>query len=314
MFRTRALLIASLLAFCARLAPAQEQPAPTAQAAPEDKPLPDIASLIARAKANQSHIEEVRKNYLCTMTSIVDDFDSKGTKKGTHTDIFQIFFVDKVEIHQHTQHDGKPLSDSDAKKEQERVDKEIAEIKSGTRKPPTGQINLGTSTLLKVAAFTNPRRIEIDGRPTIAFDYKGDPHAKTANYGEEIASKLTGTVWFDEEDAAVRKLNGVLQENFHVAGGLLVNVKKDSHFEITTQRVNGEIWFTHTVTAHIDGRLLLFKGFDSDPNITFSDYRKMKTSVTITQGNHIIGDDGQPVPDVLDDTPPTPTPVSPPKP
>ncbi len=261
------------------------------------KPMPDIASLLSRAKANQSHIEEVRKNYLCTMTSIVDDYDSKGTKKGTHTDVFQVFFVDKVEIHQHTMHDGKPLSEGDAKKEEKRVQKEIAEIKSGKRQNRSGRVNLGASTLLKVAAFSNPRRIEMDGRPTLVFDYKGDPKAKTANIGEEVASKLTGSVWIDEEDAAVRKLNGTLEENFHVAGGILVNVKKDSHFEITQEHVNGEIWFTHSVTAHIDGRFLLFKGFDSDPNVTFSDYRKMKTNITITPGNHVIGPDGEPLPD-----------------
>jgi len=323
MLCSRTLGILLLVGTVTGIARAQDTSAPAATTLPsanptthtDDKPLPDITSLIARAKANQAHLEEIRKNYLCTLTSIVDDFDSKGTKKGTHTDVYQVFFVDKFQINQHTMHDGKPLNESEARKEQERVDKEIAEIKAGKRKP--NQNNSGYITmLLKVATFSNPRRVDMDGRSTIAFDYTGDPHAKTSDVAEVIASHLAGTVWIDEQDAAIHKLNGTLEENFHVAGGLLVNVKKDSHFEIMTEHVNGEIWFTHTLVAHVDGHILLFKGFDSDPNITFSDYRKMKTSVTISPGNHVIGPDGEPLPEVIDSDPtanPQPGPPTTPK-
>ena len=120
---------------------------------------------------------------------------------------------------------------------------------------------------------------------------------------------LTGHIWIDEVDAATARIEGELQENFHVAGGLLVNVKKGSKFAIDYTQVNGEIWFTHVLDAHADGRILLFKGFDGNAHITFSDYRKLKTSITIQPGVRLIDENGQPVPDVLDPgttaTPPT---------
>ena len=50
--------------------------------------------------------------------------------------------------------------------------------------------------------------------------------------------------------------------------------------------------------AHADGRILLLKGFDGDANFTFSDYRKMKTSVTILPGSQVIGEDGKPIPNL----------------
>ena len=322
MIRFRALIAVLLVGLFTTFARGQDAPAPAsvtpssteAVSPADDKPLPDIASLIARAKANQAHLDEIRKNYLCTLTSIVDDFDSKGTKKGTHSDVFQVFFVDKLEIQQHTIHDGKPLTESEAKKEQERVDKAIAELKSGKAKPANKNVisvSAILSALLKVASFTDARRFDVESRPTIAFNYAGDPHAKTTDLIEELASRLTGTVWFDEQDGAVRKLNGKLQDNYKVGGGLLVNVKKDSQFEITTEHVNSEIWFTHTVVGHVDGHILLFKGFDTDPNWTFSDYRKMKTSVTISPGNHVIGPDGEPLPEVIEEPSANPQPNPP---
>jgi hypothetical protein len=102
--------------------------------------------------------------------------------------------------------------------------------------------------------------------------------------------ELTGTLWVDERDSAIVRLSGRLQENFHVGGGLLVNVKKGSWFDFTQAPVNGEIWFPRQFMAHVDGRFLLLKGFNGDARDTFSDYRKLKTSITILPGTRLADD------------------------
>ena len=151
------------------------------------------------------------------------------------------------------------------------------------------------SNLLKVTTFSNERRELVNGRPTIHFDYTGDPSAKASDMAQEVMKKLTGELWLDEEDATVVRLQGKLKDNFHVGGGLLVNVKAGSWFDMNTAHLNGEIWFVQHLQAHADGRFLLFKGFNGDANITFSDYRKMKTGVTILPGSQVIGEDGKPI-------------------
>src|SRR5579864_1785452 len=117
------------------------------------------------------------------MTQVADEFSSDGRKK-THTDQYQVFYVANSEILQHIAHDGKPLSPDDAKKEQERVDKLAAKLKSRENKPDKNDFHL--TGLWKVADFSNPRREIISGRPTLVFDYKGNPGAKATNLGEEI--------------------------------------------------------------------------------------------------------------------------------
>ena len=69
-----------------------------------------------------------------------------------------------------------------------------------------------------------------------------------------------------------------------------MNIKKGSWFDFTQTPVNGEIWFPAEFTAHVDGRFLLVKGFNGDARDTFSDYRKMRTSVTILPGTQILDD------------------------
>lgn len=299
---------AALFVVCLSAAPllAQETSPSVADKATE-APLPEPAQLVALMKAHSDTWRETEKNYMCKLTTVKDDFDSHGNKKGTHTDEYRVFFVERREIHQHISHDGKPLSPDEEKKEQQRVDKLIADIKAKAEKQeakPTPPPRL--AMLLKVTTLSNERRETINGRPTIIFDYTGNPKAKADNEIEEVMKLLTGHIWIDEQDAATERLDGELQQNFHIGGGLIANVKKGGHFAIDYTRVNGEIWFTHTVEGHVDGHILLFKGFDANGRFTFSDYRKMKTSVTLQPGVRLIDANGQPIPDVLETPPASP--------
>lgn len=261
----------------------------TATTAIPDTPLPGIETLLARVRARYDALESLRKTYVCTMTQVADEFSSSGSKK-SHTDVYQAFYVANTEVLQHISRDGKPLSPDEAQKEQERVDKRVAKLKSQQNKPAKDQVHLSASRLLKLATFSNPRREVLNNRPTLVFDYTGDPHAPTKDLSDQIMRELAGTIWVDERDSAIVHLTGHLEDNFHVAGGLLVNIKKGSWFDFTQAPVNGEIWFPAQFTAHVDGRFLLFKGFNGDARDTFSDYRKLKTSMTILPGTKVVAD------------------------
>jgi hypothetical protein len=283
-----ALLLCSLPAISQIPTASAPDPSPNLSA-----PLPDIQTLLTRVRSRYIALESLRKNYICTMTQIADEFSSDGSKK-THTDQYQAFYVANTEILQHTAHDGKPLSPDDAKKEQQRVDKLVAKLKSRENKPDKDEFHL--TGLWNVATFNDPRRELINGRPTVGFDYKGNPQAKAKNLGEEIMRQLAGTLWIDERDDAIVRLEGTLQQNFHVGGGLLVNIRKGSRFNFTQSLINNEIWFPAELTAHVDGRFLLLKGFNGDGRQTFSDYRKLTTSVTILPGTQVLEETYTPTP------------------
>ena len=298
------------------IAVAQQAPASSASAAiassdaatPDlSAPLPDIQTLLTHVRTRSDALESLRKNYICTMTEVADEFSSDGSKK-THTDQYQIFYVGNTPVSQHLSRDGKPLSSEDAKKEQERVDKLVTKLKSHEDKPEKEEIHL--TAVLKAASFSNPRREIIDGRPTLVFDYKGNPDAKPSNLGEEIIRHLSGTLWIDERDEAIVRVTGNLDDNFHVGGGLFVNIKKGSWFNYNQSIVNGEIWFPSQLTLHADGRFLLLKGFNSDARQTYSDYRKLKTSVTILPGTQVLDEVESPT---ADPSPAPVTPANPPK-
>lgn len=311
--RVRSSLMIFLCAGSLGLAAQETQPAatPVAPAAAIqglEKPLPNLEALLDRVKSNADAMLELRKNYTYKETQVADEFDSKGNNKGRHTDEYQIFYVEKTQIQQHMAHDGKPLSDHDRKKEQERVDKQVVEIKAHTQRKDPHAMVLRASALIKLATVSAPRREMRNGRSTIIFDYKGNARSKADGIVEEIIKKLEGTIEVDEHDAAIVRLTGTLQMNFHVLGGLAADIQKGSHFEMNAARINDEVWFTQSFTGHGDGHILIFKGFDGDMHTTFSDYRKMRTSVTLLPGSQVIGEDGIPIPNLQ--TEPEPAPIS----
>jgi hypothetical protein len=283
----------------------------SSDAAPDlSAPLPDIETLLTRVRAHYDALDSLRKHYICTLTQVADEFSSDGSKK-THTDQYQAFYVGNTLVTQHVSRDGKPLCPDDANKEQERVDKLVARLKAHEDKPQKDEVRLSASALLKLATFTNPRREVLNGRPTLVFDYKGNPHAETHNLSDEIMRLLAGTLWVDERDEAIVRLNGTLQDNFHVGGGLLANIKKGSWFNFTQSLVNSEIWFPAEFNAHVDGRFLLVKGFNGADHDTFFDYRKLTTSVTILPGTQVLDEPGSPTPEPGNTSQPAPAPPQP---
>ena len=137
------------------------------------------------------------------------------------------------------------------------------------------------SRLLELGAFTNPRRVQLSGRDTIAVDYAGDPKAKTRNRAEEVIRDMVGTAWMDEQDHVLARVEGHFVNAFKVGGGLVVNIQKDTRFEMEQTKVNDEVW----LPAHIEGqgaaRVLLFFNFNGSLRAVESDYRKFRTTSTI---------------------------------
>ena len=254
-----------------------------------DRPLPNIALLMLDVEARQREAEKVEKDYIFHSVATGQEVDGHGAVKKTEVDEYDVFWIDGVPVRKLVKKDGKPLTDKEAQKESERIDKEAAKAKErrekedakGKASDPRGNDEVTVSRLLELGNFTNPRRIQLSGRDTIVVDYSGDPNAKTRNSFESVIRDMTGTVWVDEADKAIAKLQGQFMNNFKIGGGLLVSIQKGTSFSMEQARVNGEVWLPARVEGHGEARAFLFFKFDGNLTVVDSDYRKFKTSSTI---------------------------------
>lgn len=257
-----------------------------------DGPLPEIPMLMRAVEANQRLAEAVEQEYIYRSVATEQELDGRGRVKKTVVTASDHFWIDGVPVRRVVSRDGRELSAAESAKENERIDKDVAKARArraradaqGKESDPYGNEEITVSRLLELGAFSNPRRVELNGRPTIAVDYTGDPKAKTRNASERLILQMAGTVWVDERDRVLARVEGHFVNSFKVGGGLLVDIRKGTRFSYEQTRVNGEVWLPAEVDGEGSARVLLFVGFSGRIHAVESDYRKFRASAEILPG------------------------------
>jgi hypothetical protein len=267
-----------------------------------ERPLPEIPELMRAVEVNQRRSEAVEKDYLYRSVQTQEETDGHGGVKKTETREYDIFWVNGVPVHRMTRKNGKELSAEEQKKESEQIDKEVAKAKErrskadekGAETDPQGHDLVTVSRLLELGSFTNARRVQLNGRDTIAVDFAGDPKAKTKTRFEDVIRDLAGTAWVDEQDRMLVKAQGHFLNNFKVGGGMVVNIQKGTNFSMEQRKVNNEVWLPAMVEGQGSARALLFFSFNGRFRAVESDYRKFKATSTILPGMSTVEPEPEP--------------------
>lgn len=265
-------------------------PEPAPSTALPDQPLPDIPTLMREVEVHQRQAEAIEKDYFFREDSVFHELNGKGAIKKTEERDFEIYWLQGVRVSRLVRKDNKDLSPDDLKKEDERIDKEVAKAKerrakadaSGKESDSDGRDEITASRVLELGTFSNPRRILVAGRPTIVVDYTGNPNAKTHNAGEGAIKLLTGIVCIDEQDKFIQHAEGHFIDTFKLGGGLVADISKGTSFAATNIKINDEVWLPSHFEAHGHIRYLLFFSVNGDASIKTSGYRKFKATSTIS--------------------------------
>ncbi len=256
--------------------------AQTSAGAPSDKPLPDIPTLMRQVEAHQKASESLERDYLFHSVATAQTLDSHGSARKTETEEADIFYVAGIRVRRTTKKNGKDLSPEEQRRENESIDKRIAKAKDKQEAANQNERDVVTvSRFLELGSFNNAHRINLDGRDTIAIDFTGNPKAATKTRLEGAIREMEGTVWVDEQDRSLRKLQGHFVNAFRVGGGLLADIKKGSSFEADWAKVNSEIWLPSSASGRGDVRILLLLNFRGVFRVVNSNYRKFKATATI---------------------------------
>jgi hypothetical protein len=226
-------------------------------------------------KRNQHKLDQVGENYTFHLIRRTDGLDKKGAIVTTSTIEREVFFVNGRRIARLVKKDGKDLSASEDKAEQARVRKLVeAVMKSGRAggPPPGARLN-EISEILAVVKISNPRRVEFRGRPTLAYDFTGDPNARSHGIEQGAAKKMSGTIWFDEANRQVARFEVRFDENFHIGGGLFASVQKGTAMEVEQSPIGDGLWMQTSSAQHLDARVVLTK-LREDIHVTDFDFKK----------------------------------------
>jgi len=248
------------------------------------RPLPDIKRLLSDVQDNQKQLEGVVDQYSCTENEEERELDKNGQVKKTTVKEYMDFYLGGELVRREVKKDGKPLTTDEQKKEDGRIEKRIRDYdkkKSEGEDASKKKERIDVSTFLRSSDFTHPRWEQFRAHEVIVFDFAPNPAYKPRNKTEDLLHKLVGTLWVDDQDHQVVRLEAHLSDSFKLAGGLLASIRKGSSLVMEQAKTNGEVWLPSYVDAHFSARLLLLSSALGDYTSKFSDYKKFRVE-TVT--------------------------------
>src|SRR6267378_3780090 len=256
--------------------------------------LPDLKALFKEIDDNQKAIDKIKENYAGSQSEEETEFEGDGRVKKRESNEYTFFYLNGNEITTVVKKDGKPLSEAEQKKENEKTQKRIAELqKRETKKEAKAEKakeegksdeknEPGIEIFLRACQFVNPRRERFRGQDVLVFDFEPNPEFKAHKLVEKIAQKLAGVVWIDEKAHDVARLEAYFTGDMKIAGGLLANLQKGTSFVFEQAFVNNEVWLPTYMEAHVGVRFLLVKGIKASVVTRYWDYKKFNVETLST--------------------------------
>ena len=216
--------------------------------------------------------------------------DGTGQVKSTETKTYEVMELYGEQVQRLIAKDDKPLSEKDAAKEEEKIQKIIDKRKNESendrrkrKEKEDKDREEGRKFVHEVSDAYNFKLVGtelvggreawvIDGEPRPGFV----PHMKDARF----LSKFRGRVWIDKSDLQLARLDVECLDTFSW-GVFLARFHKGSRFMLEQTRVNDEVWLPRQVTAKIDVRVSLLKNYNVGFEQTFRDYKKFRATTKV---------------------------------
>ena len=261
----------------------------------QDKPAPSLSEnqirqLIRQTAENDMANDKRQRDYTYIQREEESKLNGKGQTKSTETKTSEIMEIYGEQVERLIAKDDKPLSDKDAKKEEEKIQKlidkrknESPEDRKKREDKEEKEREQNRQFVREVADAYNFHFVGIDslaGRDTYVIDGEPrpgyEPHLKEAR----ILPKFRFRAWIDKDESQWKKLD--IQCIDTVSFGLfLARIHKGSRIVIEQTRINDEVWLPQHVNVKVDVRLALLKDFNVEDDITYRDYKKFRTDTKI---------------------------------
>jgi hypothetical protein len=249
-----------------------------------------IRDLIRQAADNDMQNDKKQRDYTYVERDEEKRLDGKGKVKSTETKTYDVMEIYGEQVQKQIAKDDKPLSEKDAKKEDDKLQKLIEKRRKESpedRKKRLEKEEKDREDERKfVSEVADAYNFKFDGIESIdgRQDYviEGDPkpgyqpHMKEA----KILPKLRFRVWIDKEEKEWKKVDIQFIDTASW-GLLLLRIHEGTRVVIEQVRVNDEVWLPQHVAVKASVRLALLKNFDVALDDTFRDYKKFRADTKI---------------------------------
>jgi len=227
--------------------------------------------VVERAKAVARGNEA--SHYTYEKRSITKRFDSHDRPVETTDKIYRVILIHGLPFTRLIKVQGKELSPQQLEKEDKR---EAAFRQKVTRvdvtKKAAHREPVASADLVNQFEYTVVRREMVSGRPTLVLTFKAKP-AKDESISDKVLHRLEGTLWVDEAEAEVARVDARLREPVSLGWLGMIGALTKCQLAFERLRLPDAVWVNAKTDVSIVGREV-FKAMRFTMNEESSGFRK----------------------------------------
>jgi hypothetical protein len=247
---------------------------------------------IVRRSVEQDRLNFRRANdYSYIQHTEQRELDEQGRVKKTESRTFDVIVIDGVPYEKLIARDGRPLSEAEARREQEKLDRELERrrredpaARSRRRTEAEKRREQGREFAREIPdAFTFRLAGEevLDGRPVWVIDAEPKPGYRGRAKRADLLPKFRGRLWIDKQDYQWVRVEAetIAPVRF---GWILAKLDPGAKMVFEQRRVHGEVWLPSHARMELSARLALVKKLRGEVEVFWRDYRKFQADSRIT--------------------------------
>jgi len=250
----------------------------------------EISKLIEKVAENDIANDQKQRDYTYTEREEEHKVDGAGQVRSTESTTHDVMVLYGEQVERLVRKNDQPLSEKEANKEDERIQKIMEKRKNETEDERKKRLEREAKDREEEREFVREvsdaftfhlAGVEsIDGRDTYVIDADPrpgfQPHHKEAKY----FSKVRGRIWIDKAESQWVKVDVEAMDTLSW-GLFLARVHRGTHILVEQTRVNDEVWLPKHVWLKLDAKVALLKNYNLTADIIYTDYKKFRTDTKI---------------------------------
>jgi hypothetical protein len=258
----------------------------TGQPVSQSTPNPDADAIIRKSVARDFFNFDSIKNYTYAEREEDREYDGNGTLKKTESETDEVLILGGRPYEKRVAKNDKPLSEGDARHEQDKMDKELAKrehMSDADRAKVEKEREEERAYLREIPDAFSFRLLgeeEISGKPAWIIQADPKPGYRPKDSKAKLLAKVRGKIWIDRGEYHWVKMEAQVLDPISFGFGLF-RVAQGGILNFEQKRVNDEVWLPTHIFIRGDARLGYVKKVHAEIEVTYRDYRKFQTDSRI---------------------------------
>lgn len=246
----------------------------------------DPVEIIRRSVNRDFTNFERLKNYTYQEREENREFDAGGRVKKTEVETREILILGGRPYGRVIARNDKPLAEKDVRKEQDKMDRTLAEREKQSAAEKAKQDKARAEGRKFLAELPDAFRFHlvgeeaVSGKPTWVIEADPKPDFRPKDARSKVLAKVRGKVWIEKSEYQWVKAEAEVLDTLSF-GMAILRLAPGGSLKFEQTRVNDEVWLPAHMMIRADARLAYVKKVRAEIVVNYRDYKKFQAESRI---------------------------------